>query len=236
MKKIVEVVAGVLLAGDGRFLLGSRPAGKPYAGYWEFPGGKIEAGETPLAALARELDEEMGIAVTEATPWLTRRHDYEHARVNLRFFRVSGWRGEFEAREGQRFAWQWPGRVDVEPVLPANGSILKSLQLPSILSGPFGAGELLDAARLMTLTRRPPGEWVGARIATREQLDRAARLELDYVVLESQDGALAWPAFDAILADGIPLPVFAGGGLVAADLGLAHKHGAHGIASGPFAC
>lgn len=128
----VEVVAAVMLRNDGRFLLGQRPAGKVYAGYWEFPGGKIEAGEAPLAALKRELHEELGIEVGHAYPWLTRDYDYAHALVRLRFFRVVEWSGELHGRENQRFAWQFPGAISVDPLLPANAPILRALRLPPI--------------------------------------------------------------------------------------------------------
>lgn len=97
----LEVVAAVLTHADGRFLLGQRPAGKVYAGYWEFPGGKIEPGEAPAAALARELHEELGIEVTRAHPWLIRDYDYAHAAVRLRFFRVLEWSGRLHGRENQ---------------------------------------------------------------------------------------------------------------------------------------
>ena len=92
-RKIIEVVAGVLMRPNGDYLLGSRPEGKPYAGYWEFPGGKVEAGEGFLQALTRELHEEMGIKLTRASYWQTRVHHYEHASVRLRFFRVWEWQG-----------------------------------------------------------------------------------------------------------------------------------------------
>lgn len=131
---IVEVAAGVLLQPDGRFLLASRPADKVYAGYWEFPGGKLEAGETAHAALVRELHEEMGIDVTAATPWLTQRFTYPHATVLLRFFRVTGWQGKLLAREGQSFAWQHSGQLNVSPILPANGPILRGLAQPALLA------------------------------------------------------------------------------------------------------
>src|SRR5574340_320755 len=127
-KKIVDVVAAVVLQPDGRFLLARRPEGKPYAGDWEFPGGKVEAGETLLHALARELHEELGIEVERAWPWLVRHFDYEHASVKLHFFRVVGWHGEPHGREGQLLAWQAPGQVDVAPLLPANGPILSALE------------------------------------------------------------------------------------------------------------
>ena len=132
MTKITHVVAGVLIDPQGCFLLGSRPPGKPYAGYWEFPGGKIEPGESDEQALARELMEEMGITVQQATPWLTKHFEYPHASVFLRFYRVWQWRGELESREGQQFTWQQPGVLTVEPMLPANGPVLRALALPEI--------------------------------------------------------------------------------------------------------
>jgi len=128
----VEVAAAVILRDDGSFLLGQRPSGKVYAGYWEFPGGKVEPGESPRAALARELHEELGIDVERAYPWLTRDYDYAHAAVRLRFYRVAGWSGTLHGREKQRFEWQRPGAVSVEPMLPANGPILKALTLPPV--------------------------------------------------------------------------------------------------------
>ena len=105
-RQITEVAVGVLVDPDGRFLLTSRPAGKVYAGYWEFPGGKLEAGETVEQALRRELHEEIGITIGPAQPWHTLMMDYPHARVRLNFCKVFEWRGEFEMREGQRM----PGR------------------------------------------------------------------------------------------------------------------------------
>ena len=135
MRKWTQVVAGVLVRPDGGFFLSSRPEGKPYAGYWEFPGGKIEAGETPYAALCRELDEELGLTVTHATPWLTQHFHYEHADVRLDFHRVTGWSGEPQAREGQTWAWQRAAdALSVSPVLPANTPIFRALSLPATLA------------------------------------------------------------------------------------------------------
>jgi len=125
-------VAAVLLRDDGRFLLGQRPAGKVYAGYWEFPGGKVEPGESPLAALKRELHEELGIEIERTYPWLVREYDYAHAAVRLRFFRVPRWSGELHGRERQRFAWQLPEMITVDPLLPANAPILRALRLPPV--------------------------------------------------------------------------------------------------------
>ncbi len=128
--KFTEVAAGVILKPDGQFLLAQRPAGKAYAGYWEFPGGKIEPGETVAQALARELHEELGLDVRTVHPWLTREYHYPHAWVRLHFCRVTGWSGEPQGREGQSFAWQRPDGLTVSPMLPANGPILRSLALP----------------------------------------------------------------------------------------------------------
>ncbi len=129
-RRRIAVVAAVLQQPDGRFLLAQRPQGKVYAGYWEFPGGKVEPGETPLQALVRELHEELGIDVTAAYPWLIREFDYEHADVRLHFFRVRGWRGELHGREAQAFSWQRIEAIDVSPLLPANGPILNALAIP----------------------------------------------------------------------------------------------------------
>ena len=130
--KIVEVAAAVLQRADGTFLLAQRPPDKIWAGYWEFPGGKIESGETPYHALVRELREELGITVTTAYPWVTRVYTYPHATVRLNFFRVMAWSGELHPHEGQQFSWQRVSDVRVSPVLPANGPILRALSLPTL--------------------------------------------------------------------------------------------------------
>jgi 8-oxo-dGTP diphosphatase len=137
---------------DGSFLLGERPTGKVYAGYWEFPGGKVEPGEAPPEALARELYEELGIEVRAAWPWLVRDYDYAHAAVRLRFFRVTEWAGTPHGRENQRFTWQRPDAIDVEPMLPANGPILRALRLPPVYAI-TNAGELGDREFLERLDR-----------------------------------------------------------------------------------
>ncbi|MDR0736222.1 MAG: Nudix family hydrolase [Zoogloeaceae bacterium] len=131
----VEVAAAVLLRDNpDRFLLACRPEGKVYAGYWEFPGGKIEAGETPLAALTRELQEEMGIALETASPWLCRDFVYPHARVRLHFWRVTKWQGETDGDmpiEHSAIHWQtMDAPCKLAPLLPANLPILKALRLP----------------------------------------------------------------------------------------------------------
>jgi 8-oxo-dGTP diphosphatase len=120
----VDVAVGVLIDEAGRFLLTSRPAGKVYAGYWEFPGGKLEAGESVEAALRRELIEELGIHIGAVQPWKIELMDYEHARVRLHFCKVFAWTGEFEMREQQAMAWQTLP-VQVQPVLPGTLPVLR---------------------------------------------------------------------------------------------------------------
>ena len=125
-RKHTEVAVGILLRADGALLLSTRPAGKPYAGYWEFPGGKIEAGESVEQALRRELIEELGVTIGPAEVWKVTEHDYPHALVRLHWCKVHDWRGEFEMREGQTMAWQqWP--LQVRPVLPGAYPVLQWL-------------------------------------------------------------------------------------------------------------
>lgn len=120
----IDVAVGVLIDAQGRFLLTSRPEGKVYAGYWEFPGGKVEAGERIEQALKRELHEELGITIGPVTPWQTTTHDYPHALVRLHFCKVFAWTGVFEMREGQQMAWaDLP--VQVKPVLPGTIPVLQ---------------------------------------------------------------------------------------------------------------
>ena len=127
----IEVAVGVLLREDGSVLLARRPTSKVYAGYWEFPGGKVERGETAREALNRELEEELGIEVVTAYPWITQVFTYPHAIVRLNFFRVTLWRGEVRAIEHDGMSWERPDRVAVSPLLPANGPVLRGLALPA---------------------------------------------------------------------------------------------------------
>jgi 8-oxo-dGTP diphosphatase len=139
-RDIVDVAVGVLIERDaqgreGRFLLTSRPGGKVYAGYWEFPGGKFEPGETVEQALRRELHEELGITIGAVLPWQQALFDYPHARVRLHFCKVFDWSGEFEMREGQRMAWtDLP--VAVHPVLPGTLPVLRWFAQERGHSGP----------------------------------------------------------------------------------------------------
>ncbi len=303
-EKIVDVAAAVLLQPTGEFLFARRPEGKAYAGYWEFPGGKVEPGERVEQALVREIREELGVEITQAYPWVTHVFAYPHATVRLHFYRVTGWRGEPHPHEGQIFSWQRPEAPTVVPILPANGPILRALCLSPVmgisnvaelgigdflvrleaalegglrliqlrekrlseaqfalvarqaidLAHRFGARILINgeaelavrlgadgahftAARLMELTTRPQLAWCGASCHSRGEMDHAARLGLDYVVLGpvlptlSHPGAstLGWEGF-AAWARNYPLPIYAIGGLHADALPTAWGHGAHGIA------
>ncbi len=179
---ITEVAVAILMRSEGDFLLAQRPAGKPYAGYWEFPGGKVEMGESPLHALHRELHEELGIEVETAYPWLTRVFAYPHAMVRLHLFRVMRWKGEPHGRESQQLSWQTVPDLGVGPLLPANTPILRALQLPSLYAlsnaAELGIEEFLQ--RLQHALRN------GLRLlqVREKNLSRAALRELSLRVLE----------------------------------------------------
>lgn len=132
-EKIIDVAAGLILRADGSLLLGQRPQGKPWSGWWELPGGKLEPGETVLQALTRELEEELGIRVTEAWPWVTYVHVYPHTTVRLAFCQVTGWEGEPRGLENQQLRWVDPAQAladalrqqgEPDPANPASGQVL----------------------------------------------------------------------------------------------------------------
>lgn len=173
---LIEVVAAVLTRPDGQVMLASRPADKIYAGYWEFPGGKVEAGESLEHALYRELKEELGIEGIRATRWITKIFAYPHATVRLNFFRVWDWQGDPHPHEGQTFAWDDPAHHAVEPLLPANFPILKALQLPPV----YGISYAKSLGRAVFLQRLDAALEKGLRlIQIRDKdLPEAERLEL----------------------------------------------------------
>lgn len=299
----VDVAAGVLIRADGKVLLAQRPESKVYAGFWEFPGGKVEAGETARIALDRELDEELAIKVECAYPWLTQTFTYPHATVRIHFFRVTAWQGEPVAREHQAFDWQAPDHMTLAPMLPANTPILRALDLPHEyattnvarlgeesflralemrLRGGLRVVELrerglsrqalralgarvlalcrahrarllvnadlqvaqeigadgihLSASQLAVVDERPPFAWVAASCGDALALAKAASLALDFVVVgpvvrgSGSTAPLGWSGFSALI-DRYPLPVFAAGGLTRADLDVAWRGGAHGVAT-----
>ena len=170
--KIIDVAVGVLLRPDGTVLLGNRPADKPWPGWWELPGGKLEPGETVLQALARELHEELGIEVTTSAPWVTYVHEYPTTTVRLAFCRVTGWLGEPKGLEGQELRWvDLRHAHEVPQLLPATYPPLRWLQLPEVYAiSAIGAPENLSdfllrldknlAAGLRLLQWREPN-WPG---------------------------------------------------------------------------
>jgi len=307
-EEIVDVAAAVISRPDGQFLLARRPQGRPYPGYWEFPGGKIEPGETPAHALARELNEELGIQVRQASPWVTRVYRYPHATVRLHFFRTTEWAGEPQCLEHQAIAWQSIETLSVSPLLPANGPILDALALAPIYAisnaAELGAKEFparleralkaglrlfqfrektfpqrewdallaktvelahahgarimvncaincadigrakqagadgihLTSRALLAARARPQIALVGGSCHNERELEQAARLGLDFVVLGpilptlSHPGAatLGWKIFSELIRN-YSLPVYAIGGMRPAELQIAQRHGAHGI-------
>jgi 8-oxo-dGTP diphosphatase len=198
--KITEVAAAVIERPDGSFLLGQRAPDTFYPGYWEFPGGKVEPGETPHDALVRELQEELGITVLRADPWLRREHLYEHAHVRLYFFKVREWSGELRDHVHSALTWQAPGATSISPMLPANGPVLAALALPDFYAitqaGEIGVdtqlrslAEALDTGVKLVQIREP-----GLDVKQRASFAHAA------VELCHQSGARVLINADAILA------------------------------------
>ncbi|MCF8198008.1 MAG: Nudix family hydrolase [Sulfuritalea sp.] len=217
--KLTEVAAAVIErpGEDGaiEFLLGQRAPGSVYQGYWEFPGGKVEAGETPHAALVRELREELGIEVLRADPWLRREHVYEHAHVRLNFFRVRQWHGELQDHVHSALSWQ---RAEfptvpptVAPMLPANAPVLAALALPDFYAITHAAEIGIDA-QLLALAHALEG---GLKLVQLREptLDAARRSAFVHAAVDlcHQFGARALVNGDAALAeasgaDGLHLP------------------------------
>lgn len=301
---IVDVSVAVLQKADDAVLMAQRPPGKDCEGYWEFPGGKVDEGESPYQALIRELHEELGIEVKTAFPWLRRVFTYPHATVRLNFFRVTRWQGEPHGREGQLLSWQRLSDLTVGPILPANDPILRALQLPHLyaisnaselgveqflqrlqlalnnglrllqirekgwersalrelalrslalahaagarvllnedltLAQEVGAdGVQLTGTQLAMCKQRPDIGLCAASCHNAEELQRAADLALDFVLLSpvlptrSHPGAphLGWERFAGMVQNN-PIPVYALGGLQLQDMQQAWEQGAHGIA------
>ena len=229
-RPLIRVVAGILLNRDGDYLLSSRPEGKPYAGYWEFAGGKVEAGETDFQALQREFEEELGIRILAATPWLTKIHSYEHARVCLKFLWVNPdqWMGEPQSREGQEWSWQKAGDFTVAPMLPANGALLRSLSVPRRLYGslktglygensmgtyrvvpyslaePHHANILISETELRKLGKLPQAQSVWVSVHTLEQWQRVQ--DADVVVWQVNHESSARQVLE-ILEQGVSVPL-----------------------------
>lgn len=196
----LEVVAGVLQAGDGRVLVAERPIGKPLAGYLEFPGGKIEAGETPEAALARELREEIGIEVQRTEPLIRFVHAYPERRVRLRVFRVTRWTGEAEAREGQRLEWLSPEELPAAPVLPANAPVISALRLPDTVLVTPSPGTLPEVAFLRRLEAALDQSGVRAFVLRARAARPPRTLLAGVAAAAGRHGVQVWLAADGTLS------------------------------------
>lgn len=208
-ERITDVAVAIFLKPDGSFLLSSRPEGKPYPGYWEFPGGKIELGESVRDALVRELIEELNVSITQTFPWFTFIMRYTHATVRLHCWRVLDWTGEMRGMEGQQFAWQKIDAIDVAPTLPGCVPIFKALALPSSYcitnAAEMGVGTYLDALRVGSV--HPAMIQVREKSMSPEELESFARKVLEIArplgskVLINSDEQLA----RRIGADGVHL-------------------------------
>lgn len=196
----VEVVAAVIQRADGAFLLASRPAGKVYAGWWEFPGGKVEQGESLQAALCRELHEELGIDVRRAYPWIRRVHAYPHASVGLNFFRVLAWDGEPHSREGQGLRWQRLDEPLAEPMLPANAPVTAALALPHEYA--ISTAETLGTERMLGEIERRLREGLQLVQVRDKRLapDVRARFAREALALAHRHGAKLFVNTDLALA------------------------------------
>ena len=129
-KPMLLVAAAALIDADGRVLICQRPEGKQLAGLWEFPGGKVEAGETPEACLIRELDEELSIQVTHAclAPFVFASHEYESFHLLMPLYLVRRWEGTITAREHPQIAWVKPSKLSDYPMPPADPPLVAWLR------------------------------------------------------------------------------------------------------------
>ncbi len=164
--KVVEVAVAVIFAPNRRVLLAQRPAGKPMAGYWEFPGGKLEPGESVIEALRREIDEELGLHIEHADPWVVLPFVYPHATVRLHFMRVTRFSGTPRSREQQAFRFEPIDQFSAEPWLPGALPLKRWLKLPPrvALSNGFeeGAARYLDRLS-QHLKKKPDPFWLVLR-------------------------------------------------------------------------
>lgn len=222
MEKIVDVAVGVLIREDGKMLLSSRPEGKPYAGYWEFPGGKIEAGETVHEALARELGEELGLELQDSTPWFVTEHRYEHAHVRLHFRRSHHFKGTPFCKEGQECGWFAATERTPGLLLPVDQAIVNRAALPEVFDDRTDILTLSRTALQATVVRDRKARWVGARVETLDDVLKAVAMAFDFVIVEPEN-------FEALLVNGeARIPTYVNHA-PAADLQLWQQKGAHGV-------
>ena len=179
----IHVVAAVLENSAGSVLVAQRPPGKSMAGAWEFPGGKIKAGESRLCGLDRELEEELGVRIEEARPLIRYRHHCPELEIDLDVWRVTRWRGAPYGREGQTLAWLDPNELLEIGLLPADAAIVKALLLPtSVLVTPASARDderaFLDALEAYANSRQSAPQPSPLICLRRPDLDAGALLEL----------------------------------------------------------
>ncbi len=302
--KHIDVAVAVIKREDGKVLFAERPPGKACAGEWEFPGGKVETGESVRQALDREIREELAISITQARPWITLSHQYPHASVLLHFFIVSGWTGHEHGEEGQRLSWQNLSDLTISPLLAANGPVIRALLLPETYAiscaGDIGEEEFLrrlaeavdnglqllqlrekslnnsrlrqlidqilaitepggvrilinsdmpeeltkhfnglhlTSKHLLQLDNRPDFKLVAASCHSRQELDHAIKLGLDFAVLSPVNHTRSHPQATPLglskmreIITNCPIPVYALGGMSLDQLHEIQSHGAHGIA------
>jgi len=233
--RIVDVAVGVLIRDDGEFLLAQRPDGKPYAGYWEFPGGKLEAGESVAQALRRELHEELGLEIGTVCPWVVREHVYPHAHVRLHFCRVFDWHGAAHGREGQAFGFFSLRRLPHGPLLEGALPVMPWLALPEVCwlasdarqASNAGAGSLIVCREFASegstiwVESAAPAPRRGWEVRDLAAADAAARRTADFLIVDQDDA----PA--VLEASAIPVFVIAQPGATLATL---RERGAHGRA------
>jgi len=200
MQAPVDVAVAVLIRSDGAVLLAQRPKSKIYPGFWEFPGGKVEPGEPVADALMREIREELGVEIELAYPWITRAYTYPHARVRLHFYRVYVWRGEPRALEHTAVVWERPEAIRVAPLLPANGPVLRGLQLPAEYAITRAAEVGVDGFLLRLETRLRDGLKLVQVREKEMQPDNACSFARRVIALAHAHGANVLINADAALA------------------------------------
>ena len=183
----VHVVAGVLLDEHDRVLIAQRPPGRHLAGGWEFPGGKLEAGEAAEAGLVRELAEELGVRVHRAHPLICLRHRYPDREVLLDVWQVEDYSGRPRGLDGQALRWCSRGELARAELLPADRPVVTALRLPDLIEDHTSTGfRLLAEPASLPVHREIPH---GVLCAGIDQAREAARAGADFIVFTSR-----WPA------------------------------------------
>jgi mutator protein MutT len=210
---MIHVVAGAVTDAAGRVLIAQRPPGKHLAGGWEFPGGKLEPGEARAAGLARELREELGIAIQKPRPLIRVRHTYPYGEVLIDMWVVKSYSGSPRGLDGQALRWLSQDELEVAELLPADGPIVRALRLPERLTQPstpdYEVVELTFPRKRLAGDRdaNERSKLVGVFCGDAEEAVDAAGAGADFLVLRNVlgDDELA------VLCDSVPVPVFVRG-------------------------